>query len=123
MMKLGSGRKTNNTLLVMALLMPWGGPVLAERSEFQLGYVFDSWSSNFISSGQESRIPASFRFSSGDLRLSADTAFVMGDYEAAATDTSQASSFKSSQFSDSSLSENWLDLKLEAWLVSVAAAS
>ena len=95
-----------NILLTALFLM--SPKVWADHAQFQLGYVFDSWTSNFIYSGSESRIPASFSLTSGDFGLSADTAFVAGDYEQAATDTTLASSYKSSQFSDSSLSATWI---------------
>jgi len=96
--------KIKKNLLAAALLALLSGPALADQAEFQLGYIFDSWTSNFISSGSENRIPASFHFASGDFSLLADTSFVMGDYEQTAVDTSPASSYKPSQFSDSSLS-------------------
>lgn len=102
-MRSGNESKIRAGFFAAILLGSLSGQAMAEQAEFQLGYVFNSWTSNFISSGNESRMPASFRFSSGAFSLRADGSFVMGDYEQKAVDSEPASSFKSSQFSDSSL--------------------
>src|ERR1700691_6301819 len=81
------------------------GPVWADQEELQLGYVFDSWSSNSLFHGTEQRIPLSYYFSSPNLALSLNTAFVAGDYVADA-DASlglTGAEYKSSQFSDTDL--------------------
>ena len=104
---MGTEPRIKKSLAALALSCLIAGPALADRAEFQLGYVFDLWNSNFISSGQEHRIPASFHFSSKDFNLWADGAFVVGDYEQTATGASPASSYKPSQLSDSSLSASY----------------
>jgi hypothetical protein len=88
-----------------------------DQTQFQLGYVFDSWTSNFVYSGTEHRIPASFQLHSGDFGLSAEGAFVAGDYERSASGGFQSASYKSSQFSDSTLSAS-LDMKMGPTLLS-----
>ncbi len=113
----------NQKIIFAALFLGlFNSPVSAERVQFQLGYVFDSWTNNFISSGQEHRMPASLSFTSGDLNLSGETAFVIGDYEQMATSTSGASSYQPSQFSDSSVSAS-VDLHLGPSLLSTLAGS
>lgn len=90
----------------------WAGPM-----QFQLGYVFDSWTSNFIYSGTEHRIPASLRLTAPDFSLSADTAFVVGDYERTSSGGFTAASYQANQLSDSALSAS-LDMKAGPSLVS-----
>jgi hypothetical protein len=102
-MKLGSAARSKKTILAVLLVLG-AGPAHAQNAEFQLGYVFNGWTSNFIASGQESRIPASLRFTAGDLSLTAESSFVLGDYVQAAYDTTPASTFKASQFSDTTFS-------------------
>ncbi|HVZ79194.1 MAG TPA: hypothetical protein VHE12_00180 [bacterium] len=102
------------TLLALLLL---ASPAAAESLQFQLGYVFDSWSSNFIYSGTEHRMPASLRLTTGDFGLSAEGAFVSGDYQRTEGGGLDAGSFQASQFSDTTLTASW-DMKAGPSLVS-----
>ncbi|HTC19769.1 MAG TPA: hypothetical protein VK859_02910, partial [bacterium] len=85
------------------------GPAWADQEELQLGYVFDSWTSNSLFHGTEQRVPLSYYFSSPDLTLSLGTAFVAGDYveDSDAVQGITGSEYKSSQFSDTDLGINW----------------
>ena len=57
--------------------------------EFQFGYVYDSWNSNFIYHGNESRVPLSYNLSADNFSLRLSTSFVSGDYESDASFTAQ----------------------------------
>jgi hypothetical protein len=85
------------------------GPTWADQEELQLGYVFDSWSSNSLYHGTEQQVPLGYYFSSPNFSLSLTTAFVAGDYveDSDATYGIAGSEFKSSQFSDTDLGVNW----------------
>ena len=100
--------KTGIGLLAMGLFLSLG-PAWADQEEIQLGYVFDSWTSNSLFHGTEQRVPLSYYFSSPDLTLSLNTAFVAGDYveDSNASQGITGSEFKSSQFSDTDLGVNW----------------
>ncbi len=95
-------------VLAMGLFLSLG-PARAEQQELQLGYVLNSWSSNSLFHGTEQRIPLSYYFSSPNLTLSLNTAFVAGDYveDANAGAGIVGSEYKSSQFSDTTLGVNW----------------
>ncbi len=86
-----------------------GGPSRADQEELQAGYVFDFWNSNSLYNGTENRVPLSYYFSSPDLSLSLNTAFVAGDYvqDADPSFGIAGSSYSSSEFSDTSLGVNW----------------
>ncbi len=85
------------------------GSAWADQEELQLGYVFDSWTSNSLYHGTEQRIPLGYYFSSPNFTLSLTTAFVSGDYveDSDATNGITGSEYKSSQFSDTDLGINW----------------
>ncbi|HVZ81285.1 MAG TPA: hypothetical protein VHE12_10905 [bacterium] len=71
--------------------------------ELQTGYVFDFWNSNFIYHGSESRLPLSYRLSNEKWSFQLSTAFVLGDYQADATPSSDVSKFSGQDLSDLSL--------------------
>src|SRR5579871_1395883 len=112
-------RKTLLTVVLSGLL---AAPALADRAQFQIGYVLDSWTSNFVYSGSEQRIPASFSFSSGDFGLSADTAFVVGDYEQSSAGGLAPASYKSNQISDGTMGAS-LNLGMGPSLISTVAGT
>src|SRR5581483_4523747 len=70
-------------------------PALATNQELQFGYVFDTWNSNSIKHGQESRLPLSYKISGENYAFNLSTAFVLGDYE-----EDGVGSFKASDLSD-----------------------
>ncbi len=95
-------------VLVVGLFL-FGGPAWADQEELQLGYVYDSWTSNSLYHGTEQRVPLGYYFSSPNFTLSLTTAFVAGDYveDSDATYGITGSEYKSSQFSDTDLGVNW----------------
>ncbi len=95
-------------LLMMGLALSLG-PAWADQEELQLGYVYNSWSSNSLFHGTEQRVPLGYYFSSPHFTLSLTTAFVAGDYveDSDATYGVTGSEYKSSQFSDTDLGVNW----------------
>ncbi len=90
--------------LFLSLGLAW-----ADQEELQLGYVYDSWTSNSLFHGTENRVPLGYYFSSPNLTLSLTTAFVAGDYidDADASQGLTGAEYKSSQFSDTDLGVNW----------------
>jgi hypothetical protein len=98
-------------------------PVLADQQELQLGYVFNSWTSNFVFHGNEHRVPASYRLSSSNFNLNLNTAFVLGDYKADASPGNPvANGFNSAQLSDTSIGIS-VGLPMEETLKSFITAS
>lgn len=95
-------------LMVMELLLSLGW-AWANQEELQLGYAFNSWSSNSLYHGTEQRVPLGYYFSMPNLTLSLTTAFVAGDYveDADASNGITGAEYKSSQFSDTDLGINW----------------
>ncbi len=101
-----SNKKIGVVILSGLALLFWGS-ARAEQEELQLGYVYNSWTSNSVIHGSEQRVPMSYYFSMPNLSLSLNTAFVMGDYIEDAAQGFTGSEYKSSQFSDTSLGMNW----------------
>jgi hypothetical protein len=101
--------RTGRSLLCLAGFILALGPAWADQEELQVGYVYDSWSSNSLYHGTENRVPMGYYFSIPNLTLSLNTAFVAGDYveDADPTYDIQGSEYKSSQFTDMVLGANW----------------
>ncbi len=96
-------KKAALCILVLGFLCLRAVPALAANQEFQLGYVFDAWNSNFIYHGQENRIPLTYKIFGDNYSFRFSTAFVLGDYEANAVETYPGAAFKSNDLSDSTL--------------------